>query len=88
MSDKKRHRQSLAMSLWRRQELNECLECHNARTGNGLSGSSLAMTVNCQCSTSTNCQLLQTLDPTLIKLIDVWDSLPKNIKKAVEALCL
>jgi len=28
------------------------------------------------------------LDPTLRKIIDAWDTLPKPIRMAVEAICL
>lgn len=69
-------------------ELNECLACHNNCVGSGLSDSPLPMSVNCQCPTGIDCQFLQSLDPALVKLIDVWESVPPNTKKAVEALCL
>jgi hypothetical protein len=41
-----------------------------------------------QRSNGTPCHSVSLDDPFLVRLIEVWDTLPVNIKKAVEALCL
>jgi hypothetical protein len=57
---------------------------------NDLCDAGPSRSVSCQCSAGTDCRPSSPadVDPTLVRLMEVWGSLPPNVKRAIEALCL
>ena len=68
--------------------MNERPRHHNHKYGNDLHNDNGGATAPAQRDSGGDCHGSPPFDPVLLKLIEVWPTLPANIRKAVEALCL
>jgi len=73
---------------WRRRESNECPHLCKALNQHALLNGTEDMAAFCQCQDVTDCPQLSAFEPSLKRIIAVWQSLPEAIRDKVEALCL
>ncbi len=73
---------------WRRRELNPYSQNRNDIASKPLTASGKSLGVSGEWVEYNDCRLMAEIDPTLKKIIHVWDTLPESIRKAVETICL